>query len=189
VAVAPDVFPLRQELEKVLAALFWGMGTFSACWLFHVVLWRIHRPQGYLIWLPTIFVVLPAFIALVLSFSGAATPESLARMDTWLPATALHLLISACYTCGYAGLTEYSPSAEVLKVVHQHMPKGVPPGTLHVRAFTEYSLTGKRIEHLVHSGMITIHDERVWLTPTGRRSATFCKNYRTLTGVSEYGAG
>lgn len=173
----------------MLTALFWGIGTFSSCWLFHVALWRIHRPQGYLIWLPTIFVVLPSAIVIVLAFSGIVTAESLAGAGIWLPATALHLLISACYTCGYAGLTEYSPSAEVLKVVHQHMPEGVPPGALRVRAFTEYSLTGKRIEHLVHSGMITIRDERVWLTPAGRRSAALCKNYRTLTGVSEYGAG
>jgi hypothetical protein len=165
------------------------MGTFTACWLFHIALWRIHRPQGYLIWLPTLFVGLPFFVAAILIFGGVIAVEWMSKVEIWLPAVALHLLISACYTCGYAGLTEYSPSAEVLKAVQQHMPEGVAPGDLRVRAFNEHSLTGKRLEHLVESGMIAILDGRVWLTPAGRRSTALCKNYRKLTGVSEYGAG
>jgi hypothetical protein len=173
----------------MLNGLALGLGMFSACWLIHVGAWRIRRPQGYLIWLPAIFLGLPLLAFVTLHVSGAMPPEWPARFEIWIPATALHLLLSAFYTCGYAGLTEYSPSAEILKVVHQQMPEGIAIDKLRVKAFTEHSLTGKRLEHLVLSGMITILDGRVWLTKAGRRSVALCRMYRKLTGVSEYGAG
>lgn len=173
----------------MLAALVLGLAGFSLCWLVHVAIWRIRRPQGYLIWLPMIFVGLPLLVIAALILGVTESPEWLSRPDVLLPATALHLLISACYTCGYAGLTEYSPSAEVLKAVQRHMPEGVAIGKLRVTAFTEHSLTGKRLEHLVLSGMVTVRDERVRVTAAGKRSAALCKAYRKLTGVSEYGAG
>lgn len=173
----------------MLIALVLGIGLFGVCWLIHVALWRIRRPQGYLIWLPAIFLGLPFLTTVTLLLGGVISAEWRACPEIWLPAAALHLLISACYTCGYAGLTEYSPSAEVLKVVQQHMPEGVGVDDLRVTAFTEHSLTGKRLEHLVLSGMVTIRDNRVWLTGAGRRSVALCKCYRKLTGVSEYGAG
>ena len=173
----------------MLTALFLGIGSFCGCWVFHVLVWRIHRPQGYLIWLPVIFVGLPVASLLVAIVSGGLSADSLPGIEVGLPAVALHLLISACYTCSYAGLTEYSPSAEVLKVVRSHMPDGVRPGELKVLAFTEHSLTGKRLEDLVHSGLVEILDGKVWLTPAGRRANGLCRSYRRMTGVSDYGEG
>lgn len=166
-----------------------GIAMFSTCWLLHVAVWRIRRPQGYLIWLPAIFVGLPFLTTVGLLLSGLVSAEWLARPEIWLPPTALHLLISAFYTCGYAGLTEYSPSAEILKVVHQQMPEGIAIENLRIKAFTEHSLTGKRLEHLVMSGMINVRYGRVWLTKAGARSVALCKTFRKLTGVSEHGAG
>lgn len=171
----------------MLIALVLGIGLFGMCWLIHVALWRIHRPQGYLFWLPALFVGLPALAAL--TFGDLVAPIPLANIEIWLPAVLLHLLISACYTCSYAGLAEYSPSAEVLRAVREQMPEGVPVESLQVRAFTEYSLTGKRLEDLVISGLVEIREAAVWLTPLGRRLNGLCRAYRLMTGVSAHGDG
>lgn len=173
----------------MLRALFFGIATFGACWLVHVIAWRIHRPQGYLLWLPAIFVVLPLLGLSALALSGLMSGESFHSPDYWLAPAVLHLLISACYTCSYAGLTEYSPSAEILKVVRDHMPDGIAIGDLRIKSFTEHSLTGKRLDDLLMSGIIDIREGRVWLTAAGHRANGLCRTYRTLTGVSEYGAG
>lgn len=173
----------------MLRALFFGIGLFGACWIFHVIAWRIHRPQGYLLWLPGIFVALPLFLLSALALGGWVPVDWLRSPEHWLAPAMLHLLISGCYTCGYAGLTEYSPSAEVLMVVREHMPEGIAIDELRVRSFTEHSLTGKRLEDLVVSGIVAIRDGRVWLTPAGRRTDALCRAYRRLTGVSEFGAG
>lgn len=171
----------------MLTALVLGIGMFVVCWLVHVAVWRIHRPQGYLIWLPALFVGLPALAGLALG--DTASSVSLPPIDILLPAVGLHLLISACYTCSYAGLTEYSPSAEVLRAVREHMPEGVPAENLRVRSFTEHSLTGKRLEDLEMSGLVRIREATVWLTPLGRRLNGLCRIYRLFTGVSARGDG
>jgi hypothetical protein len=173
----------------MLRALFFGIAAFTACWLVHLIAWRIHRPQGYLLWLPAIFVALPLLALSALALGGVLPREVLHSPEHWLAPAMLHLLISACYTCSYAGLTEYSPSAEILKVVRDHMPEGIAIDNLHVKSFTEHSLTGKRLDDLVISGIIDIREGRVWLTAAGHRANGMCRNYRKLTGVSECGAG
>ena len=104
-------------------------------------------------------------------------------------AALLHLIITGCYTCGYAGITEYSPSAEVLLAVREHMPEGVPAESLRVKSFTEYSLTGKRIDHLVGSGMATIEGGQVRLTKLGRMAVGVSRCYRVFLGVDPIGRG
>jgi hypothetical protein len=173
----------------MLRALFFGIATFASCWMVHVIAWRIHRPQGYLLWLPAIFVALPLLVLSALMLSGLMSREMLLSPAHWLAPAMLHLLISACYTCSYAGLTEYSPSAEILKVVRDHMPDGVAIDDLHIKSFTEHSLTGKRLDDLVISGIIDIREGRVWLTAAGHQANDMCRTYRKLTGVSECGAG
>lgn len=173
----------------MLHALLFGIGTFGACWLVHLLAWRIHRPRGYLLWLPAIFVGLPLLLLATLALIGVISFEWLDSSEQWLAPVMLHLLISACYTCSYAGLTEYSPSAEILKVVRDHMPDGIAIDDLRVKSFTEHSLTGKRLDDLVVSGIVVVRDGRVWLTAAGHRANGLCRTYRKLTGVSEYGAG
>lgn len=173
----------------MLRALLFGIGAFAACWLVHALAWRIHRPQGYLLWLPGIFVGLPLLLLATMTLSGVMSGAWVHSPEHWLAPVMLHLLISACYTCSYAGLTEYSPSAEILKVVRDHMPEGVAIGELRVKSFTEHSLTGKRLEDLVASGIVVVREGRAWLTPAGHRANDLCRSYRRLTGVSEYGAG
>ena len=171
------------------SALFWGLATFAACWLVHWGVWWIRTPKGYLVWLPAIFWGLPLAAFGFLWASGNVARLTEADWFAWTLAALLHLVVSSCYVCGYAGITEYSPSAEVLLAVREHMPQGVPANRLRVGAFTELGLTSKRIEDLHASGLVTIREGRVGVTPLGRVALALSRAYRVLVGVDPTGRG
>lgn len=170
------------------SALLLGLGMFAACWLLHVVIWRIHRPEAYPVWLPIIFVVMPVsvflgFRVITGSFPFASTTPAV------VAAFLLHVWLSGCYMGGYAGIIEYSPSAEILRVVRANMPQGTPLDTLHVSSLSEDALTGMRIRHLLDSRMITIEDGKLRVTPRGQVVVNVCIVYRAVFGLSEEAKG
>src|SRR5882762_8734188 len=172
------------------SALCWGLATFGACWLVHWGSWWIRVPKGYLVWLPAIFWLLP--LAGGISFfwaTGDKLPQTETEWFAWILAALLHLTVSSCYICGYAGITEYSPSAEVLLAVREHMPQGLPVDGLRISSFTEHGLTSRRIEDLQASGLVAIHDGRVSVTRRGRFALDLSRVYRVLVGVDPTGRG
>jgi hypothetical protein len=168
-----------------------GIGVFSCCWIMHLLVWRIHRPAGYLLWLSLLFLAIPLAILALLSL--ASRFGALAALDVLSPdaigAALLHGILTCCYVCGYAGIAEYSPSAEVLLAVQEHMPDGIAPEALRVRSFTEYSLTGKRVDHLLGCGMLVRSGDHITLTKSGRFAASICRGYRVFLGVDPVGKG
>lgn len=161
--------------------------------LAHLIIWRIRRPLAYLFWLPAIFIATPVVIVLILMIIAAQDPGqgftvevfSLAYNQPWsvIAGLLLYFSISACYTCGYAGIVEYSPSAEILQEVERHMPEGIYPEHLEVPTLSEQALTGKRIHHLVAAGMVAEIKNRLRLTSSGKRVANFWKLYRKVFGI------
>ena len=89
----------------------------------------------------------------------------------------------------YAGMIEYSPSAEILRVVHANMPEGISQETLQVTSLSEESLTGKRIMHLVSSGMSVLNKGVLMLTKRGRLVVLACLLYRDIFGIREEAKG
>jgi hypothetical protein len=170
-------------------ALIWGLGSFGACWLVHWGTWRIRVPEGYLVWLPAIFWFLPLTAVGLVWATGGRLPETVSGGLEWILAALLHLAVSACYICGYAGITEYSPSAEVLLTVRESMPDGVPMNALRVRSFTELGLTEQRIEDLQASGLIEVDGGRLRVTRLGKLALALSRAYRTFLGVEPTGRG
>ncbi len=171
------------------SALFWALATFGACWLVHLGVWRIRVPKGYLVWLPVIFWLLPLAGTALFWAAWDTMPRTETGWVEWILAAMLHLTVSSCYICGYAGITEYSPSAEVLLAVREFMPQGVPVNELHVRSFTEYDLTGRRVEDLRASGLVTVRDGRLSVTRLGAFALALSRVYRVLVGVEPIGRG
>jgi hypothetical protein len=165
----------------MISSLCIGLATFASSWILHLIIWRIHRPKAYPIWLPIIFMVIPAIVWVALIMMSRL-PPSLDFM-TVVNGFMLNLAISACYSGGYAGIIEYSPSAEILRAVRKHMPEGVPVDELVVPTISEDALTGKRILHLIQSEMITLNEGIVELTPKGRKVVTICQVYRKIFGM------
>jgi hypothetical protein len=162
--------------------------------LIHIVIWRIHRPSAYLLWLPAIFALTPALLVLIFMIISAQNPGEGFPVEIvgclvnqpWSAAAGLlfYFSITACYTGGYAGIVEYSPSAEILQEVERHMPEGIRLEDLDVKSLTEQALTGKRIHHLVAAGVVGESNNKLRLTPSGRRVTGFWKVYRIVFGIS-----
>src|ERR1043166_3363692 len=164
-------------MSPMTTALLLGLSIFAICWLLQFVIWRIHRPAAYPIWLPIIFLLVPLGGILTVGFTRGGSPFGCSAPTT-IAAFFLHTVIASCYMGGYAGIIEYSPSAEILRVVQANMPHGTPLESLHVSTLTEEALTGKRIQHLLTSRMITVENGALRLTPRGRAVVNLCFAYR-----------
>jgi hypothetical protein len=169
------------------SALFFGLALFVSCWLVHFVIWRIRRPEAYPVWLPIIFYLVPAITGVLMAVFGS--PIALPTAPSIFAGTLLHAVISACYMGGYAGIIEYSPSAEVLRVVRAAGPEGLLADALKVNTLSEAALTGKRIRHLATSGMAETHDGTMKLSPRGNLIVGICLVYRRLFNLTSDARG
>lgn len=172
----------------IAVALCLGLGVFAASWLLHFVIWRIYRPEAYPIWLPIIFLFIPTASAMALGGSEIIMPFH------WTPETVvaaffLHSAIASCYMAGYAGIVEYSPSAEILRTVKNAMPQGIDPEFLNVSTLSEEALTGKRIRHLIQSRMAVTENGALRLTSRGQAIVALCRTYRVIFGLKQEANG
>lgn len=172
-------------MQTSLALVFMAV---VAGFILQVCLWRLFRPGRYLVWIPVIFAVSGSLVvawasANVLGFGTAVSNEQLTA------ACVLYAVVVACYTGGFAGVVEYSPSAEILRAVAAS-PQGIRPEDLGVQTLSEAALTGKRIRHLLRNGLVTC-DERgdLSLTHRGRWVVNACVLYRQLFGLKQRAAG
>lgn len=164
-------------------ALLFALTLFLVSWFVHLIIWRIHRPVSYPIWLPIIFSFVPIiFISLLVLFLWYNT--SFSYLMPILLSLPLYIVLSACYMGGYAGIIEYSPSAEILKAINELMPTGMPVDNLDAETLTEEALTGKRFRHLVDSGCASQEGDKLRLTAKGARFVVFCLFYRKLLFLS-----
>jgi hypothetical protein len=164
--------------------MLFGFGLFFSCWTLHAIIWRIRRPEAYPIWLPIIFYVAPAAAAVAFHFVGSQIRFGI-HEPALIAAVLLHCMLSACYICGYAGIVEYSPSAEILRVVQANMPQGISPDEFNVTSLSEQALTGKRIRHLTSSKMTYSENGRLSLSRRGRFVVGICKIYRRAFGLKQ----
>jgi hypothetical protein len=171
----------------MVTALLLGLGLFAACWILHLVIWRIHRPHAYPIWLPVLFLVVPALAFAVALAAGVQLPP--VGGPSLAAGLLVHVSLSACYMGSYAGIIEYSPSAEILRVVRGSMPQGLPVASLDVTSLSEAALTGKRIRHLRTSNMVRDDGNVIRLSRRGEMVVCVCKLMRKLWALEVEGPG
>lgn len=161
--------------------------TFCASFFVHVLIWRLLKPKQYLIWLPSIFLLSPVLFA-------SACLLWIPYIINNIPVNAaicsgiLYALLVVCYTGGYAGIVEYSPSAEILRSISKY-PSGICIDELAVPTLDETALTGKRVRHLEETNLIVCHEGHFRLTPTGLSMVRACEFYRWLFGITHPAGG
>lgn len=169
--------------NSVLAAFI----CFGFCFFIQCVIWRIFKPKHYLFVIPAIFFGIPIAFCLF-SYLSPCGYFLTSDRDFLVYAGILYSLIVACFTGGFAGIVEYSPSAEILRAVSKY-PEGIAPSLLEVNSLGESALTGKRIRHLLLNNLIAIDGERMVLTSRGRRSVWVCELYRLIFGIKQSAQG
>jgi len=161
-------------------SLLVAVAVFAVSWLVHLVVWRVKRPAAYPIWLPVIFSIVPLLCAVLLwRYAPNMLPVDTVFLGLMFAAP-IYAVLSSCYMGGYAGIIEYSPSAEILKAISKRMPKGMPADALEVETLSEEALTGKRVRHLLDSGCAIESHQNMRLTNKGIRFVLLCLFYRRL---------
>ena len=156
--------------------------------LIQLCIWQIRRPEAYPIWLPVIF--FGSFIAVSFALNRLLDIRLLSdNLLGFVSGLLAQAILTVGYIMGYAGIIEYSPSAEILMVVSKHMPEGISEGLLKVDSLSEDILTGKRIRHLLHSGLIREVDGLLESTRHGDAFVRFAVLYRKAMFQPEYGEG
>src|ERR1700749_4857251 len=90
-----------------------GLVSFGLGWILHFIIWRIKRPEAYPIWVPLVmFAGFAVGATGYLNHFGSATFSG--NVEVLGSALLLHAVLTVGYLMGYAGIIEYSPSAEVL---------------------------------------------------------------------------
>lgn len=92
------------------------------------------------------------------------------------------------YVMGYAGIIEYSPSAEILMEV-KNSKSGLKREEVLLQSLNEYLITGKRIEHLLAVGLIRKHGDTLSITQKGVVLNKFLIFVRRLMGAEDFGYG
>jgi hypothetical protein len=172
-------------------AVGFGMGTagFAIGWILHLIIWRIKRPQAYPVFLPIIFLagLATALVSFAQVFGGLPLNEDLVATAT---ACLEHALLTGGYLMGYAGIIEYSPSAEILYEISRHGPAGVVEGELHVTTLSDELLIDKRLGHLMATGFVRLDGVGNYsLSPAATRIVQFFIGYRRLMSEPPFGQG
>jgi hypothetical protein len=164
-----------------------GLVSFAVGWILHLIIWRIKRPEAYPIWLPLILFVGFAFSTTIYltNFGGATFSEN---AEVLASALLLQCVLTVGYLMGYAGIIEYSPSAEVLYAVASY-PDGVKEHDLNVTSVTDEFLVGKRLRHLVAADLVCQDKERFSIKPVGSFIVKCTIVYRRMLFESPFGEG
>jgi hypothetical protein len=171
----------------ISSGLLLGLTSFVLGWILHFLIWRIKRPEAYPIWLPLIlFLGFAVATAVYLTNFGGATFSE--NVEVLASALLLQTVLTAGYLMGYAGIIEYSPSAEVLYAVASY-PGGVREQDLDVSSLTDEFLVGKRLDHLVSAGLVRQSKERFSIEPIGRFIVKFTIVYRRMLFEPPFGKG
>jgi hypothetical protein len=167
--------------------LLLGIVSFGLGWILHLIIWRIRRPEAYPIWVPLImFAGFVVAATVYLDHFGSATFSG--NVEVLGSALLLHAVLTVGYLMGYAGIIEYSPSAEVLYAVASY-PDGVSEKDLNVTSVTDEFLVGKRLSHLVSAGMVRQNGDRFSIEPSGRFIVNFTIIYRRMLFEQPFGEG
>jgi hypothetical protein len=171
----------------IASGLLLAVASFGLGWILHFIVWRIKRPEAYPIWVPLILFVGFAIAASIYftHFRSAIWSEN---VEVLASALLLHAVLTVGYMMGYAGIIEYSPSAEVLYAVAS-CPDGVSEKDLKVTSVTDEFLVGKRLSHLVSAGMVRQDNDRFSIEPVGRLIVKFTIIYRGLLFEQPFGEG
>ena len=153
----------------------------------HILVWRIHRPLHYLVWVPSllgIFVlgggVIAAVMVRAIDVPGGAAAGPLVE---WCAIVLLQTAIGIVYTFGYTLLLVGSPSLLILERLAT-APLGLRVDDIGL-PMTADDLVGLRVADLTRSGLITLDASARRLTAKGRRLTAWILLYRHLVGLPD----
>jgi len=165
--------------------LLFGTCSFAVALILHILVWRIIRPLKHLVWLGVIFIILPLFIYILLSYlshtlTGLSkyftSPFSIAFSLLW------HLSLSSAYIMSYPLFQADCPSLKIIMAVSASMPEGMTLESIN-NFFSEDILLYDRLDDLVDDGLILVKNDKCEISLKGRLLSIFFSIYRRSLGL------
>lgn len=143
--------------------LIFGSAGFILSFTAHIIIWRVVRPLNQVIWIFSIFILLPV---LTYVFIGSPVFTIL-----W------HIALSAAYIMSYPAIQAECPTLKIVLAVSRAMPKGLAAEDIN-SIFTENKLLSDRFDDLIKDKFIFFRDNKWVLSPKGRFLVNFFSAYR-----------
>lgn len=149
-------------------SFLFGFLCFFGLVLFQILWWRL-RKRFMIGWMFLTFL----FIPLVLFFISGERAGSV-----------LLLALSLSYLFGFPAVVARSPSLEILKLVHQHTPKGGISREAILEDLAKADLLQDRIRDMASDGMISQEGGRMKMRRFGKLVGAFFYYYRKALGLA-----
>lgn len=157
-----------------MAVAVFSFILFTAGWLIHLALWRVHVPRPATRMLLVIFFsILPVGLAAAWWLPGL-------QLGRWqlVQASLFHIAAALAYIIIYAGIEEPSPTLTLVRKLHGAGASGCPLDELSA-VLTDDALVDVRLHSLQASGL-AVHKSGEWrLTPEAVRVARVMETVST----------
>lgn len=146
----------------------WGLISYAACHVFHVISWRVARPKRDIPWLALLL------LAPTLAWEAVGMPS----------AALIHFWLAAQYLAVYPAFQASSPTLHLLVRLAKAPAEGIPRDTL----IESTRALDRRSDREGSLGTLGLSREDGSLTRAGKALARFFLGYRKALGLGE-GAG
>ncbi len=158
-----------------------GTAVFAFSLFLHVIVWRFFRPSRQLVWLITLFLILPAALFLAAA-SPAGKCSPIPASTRLLFAYIWNLALSLAYILTYPPIQTGCPSLNIIAAVYSSGAEGMTEEEI-LKIFSQDSLFSQRLYDLVGDGLVSLNSEDAGITRAGRGLAAFFSGYRRLLGL------
>ena len=154
-----------------------GFMTFSACLVFFIISIRVHRPKKEIMYVLTIFIIVPTIIFAIIFFTNDFRQDIL----NFMVITEIHYVMSLAFIQTYPVLRIEIPTFKILLLLNNAKSAGLTKLKLK-ELMPEGELLTDRLMDLSNDGLISYNDGILDLKFPGRILALIFCYYRRLLG-------
>lgn len=158
----------------------------------HITVWRVKRPQHYLIWFSIWWLFVPGailFTALIILPLIDGRPVDINAIGFWLAAYIGHLAFCGAYVHLFPAISTSSPSLEMLWTLSRLPGHAAAAADMRVPTGTGDKMIQRRLDNEITNGFIKADGENLSITPRARPFVALVGMFRRWVGIRDDVAG
>jgi len=168
-----------------ILSLIIGTVIFLLVLAFHIIIWRVKKPENEIIFLLSLFIIIPflffIFVILINFFRNFAGNDVL--FSTFL----LYFALSCAYIQTYPAARANAPSLQIVYFIYKSGKNGLSEDDI-INKFNLDDLVYERIKDLIEEGFVYEDEGRLFFLKKGIILANIYWLYRKIYGIG-YGQG
>lgn len=173
--------------------LLWAMGLLLLIsQIIHIAVWRLKRPQHYLIWFSIWWLFVPGavlFIALVVLPLVDGRALDVDAIGFWLAAYIGYLAFCGAYVHLFPAISTSSPSLEILWTLSRLPNRISPANEMRVPTGTGDKMLHRRLDNEIMNGFIRADGEQLSVTARAKPFVCLVSGFRRWIGIHDDVAG